>query len=1192
MAVRAATLEPSGTGVTVTSVSPTGGSTGGGTRVTVNGTGFVSGAVVRFGSNKGTSVTFVNSTQVKVTSPAGTRGVVGIVVTDPNGSQGVLKNAYTYLPPPSLSSIAPNIGQPSGGNVVTLTGQNFTSGAKVTFGGTPSPSVVFNSASSLTVTVPPGSVGSVKVTETNPDGQFASITNGYTYVQPAITSVSPPSGPAPGGTSVTIAGSGFLSGATVKFNGVASATVNVVSSSQITAVTPADSNPAGGTVPLVVTNPGGLTATSSFIYLAQPTVTGLSPNAGPTAGGTSVTITGTNFLSGATVTFAGTAASATVVSSTQITATSPAGAAGSASVVVTDPGGLTAAGSFTYIAQPSISSLSPASGSVAGGTSVNITGANFAAGSTVTFNGISSPSVTVSSSTLIVAVTPADSNNTGGPSPVVVTVPGNLTATGSFDYVGFQSVTSVNPTSGPAAGGTTVDVYGSGFVPTTQMLFGPNSATGVTLINSTHIQCVNPAGSGVANVSAFTPGSGSGSLPNAFTYIQPLAITSVSPTIGPTAGNNVVTINGTGFVSGATVTFGGGNPLAATFVNADTLTVPAPATGPSTVGVTVTNPDQTNTSLPASYTFTNGPAVWSITPNSGPQFGGQTITISGANLSTVNKVQFGSLNVTIQSTAPGKVLVTQPTRSGAGSVNVVVQNPNGSQTIVNGFTYLSLAIATLALDDGNANMPYSIQLQTNNAGLAPLHWSIAGGTLPPGLTLNPNTGLLSGTPSGPPNATVYQFTVKVTDSSTPVKTSQTQFHINILYGFTTSPIPSTYFGMTLNDYADWPQAPPQGVGVQIGALAKGLSVSWPFIEQVQGVYNWTTLDNYVNQAAAHGVDIFYTNFDFPPWAVPDSSNPDNCGAYASGIIACTNMVSNIADWKNWNTALVTRYSGKIKMFELYNEPNTVGSFTGTVPQMVQLTNTFHDIIRATAAPGTLIGAPSASSAQYIQQYYAAGGTVDVDTVNLHEYPNVTVNDFPEFELTKIEGTKQAMITAGAPSLVSAPLWDTETGWGNNAYALSDPQQRAAFVARHLFIEWSVGVRRTYWYAWDESNWGTLFNEISPGVGETFPAGMAYQQVQTWLLGANMQTPCTANGGTQYGATYTCNLYRPGGYQAQAVWNASLQCSNNICPTTNYTPGSIYIQYRDIAGNVHSITPGQMVPISAQPILLENQTTIP
>ena len=143
---------------------------------------------------------------------------------------------------------------------------------------------------------------------------------------------------------------------------------------------------------------------------SAPTITAISPNSGPTSGGTAVTITGTNFLSGATVTFGGTAATnVTVVSGTSITATTPAHAAGAVNVVVTDSGGsATVVNGFTYVSSPpTITTISPNSGSTNGGTAVTITGTNFISGATVTFGGTAATNVTVVSSTSITATTPA-----------------------------------------------------------------------------------------------------------------------------------------------------------------------------------------------------------------------------------------------------------------------------------------------------------------------------------------------------------------------------------------------------------------------------------------------------------------------------------------------------------------------------------------------------------------------------------------------------------------------------------------------------------------------------------------------------------------------------------------------------------------------------------------------------------------
>jgi hypothetical protein len=168
-----------------------------------------------------------------------------------------------------------------------------------------------------------------------------------------------------------------------------------------------------------------------------PTVLGISPASGPTAGGTPVTISGANFATGATVTIGGVAATAvSVVSSTTIQATTAARTAGAADVTVTVDGrSSTLASAFNYLAlpPPTLSSISPTSGSTSGGTTVTLTGTNFASGATVTIGGVAATGVTVLGATSLRAVTGA---RAAGAADVVVTV-GTQSATLSrgFTYV-------------------------------------------------------------------------------------------------------------------------------------------------------------------------------------------------------------------------------------------------------------------------------------------------------------------------------------------------------------------------------------------------------------------------------------------------------------------------------------------------------------------------------------------------------------------------------------------------------------------------------------------------------------------------------------------------------------------------------------------------------------------------------------
>jgi len=169
---------------------------------------------------------------------------------------------------------------------------------------------------------------------------------------PVITSISPASGPTTGGTSVTISGSNFQSGASVTFGAIAASSVVVSSSSQIVAVTPG--HIAGSVALMVQENGQSSSSPANFTYNSlTPTVNAISPNNGPSSGGTPVTISGTNFLAGALVLFGTVPASnVTVVSTTQIQALTPANAAGLATVTVENSGNLSGvlSSGFTYTA--------------------------------------------------------------------------------------------------------------------------------------------------------------------------------------------------------------------------------------------------------------------------------------------------------------------------------------------------------------------------------------------------------------------------------------------------------------------------------------------------------------------------------------------------------------------------------------------------------------------------------------------------------------------------------------------------------------------------------------------------------------------------------------------------------------------------------------------------------------------------
>jgi IPT/TIG domain-containing protein len=265
------TPTPTPVSPTVTAITPNTGSTSGATSVTLTGTGFAAGATVTFGGTAATGVTVVNATTITATTPARAAGAVDVVVTNADGRSGVLTGGFTYTAAgaPTISSVSPASGSVNGGNTVTITGTNFIAGATVRFGSALGTSQTFVSSTTVRADTPAAAApGAVDVTVTLPGGASVTRTGGFTYVAgaPTISSVSPTSGSLSGGTTVTITGTNFFSGATVRFGSAQGTNVTFVSSTTLRADTPAAASP--GTVDVVVTLPSGasVTRTSGFTY--------------------------------------------------------------------------------------------------------------------------------------------------------------------------------------------------------------------------------------------------------------------------------------------------------------------------------------------------------------------------------------------------------------------------------------------------------------------------------------------------------------------------------------------------------------------------------------------------------------------------------------------------------------------------------------------------------------------------------------------------------------------------------------------------------------------------------------------------------------------------------------------------------------------------------------------------------------
>lgn len=260
--------------VIISSFTPLSGSTG--TKITITGINFRNVKKVNIGGIPAASFTVVSPTTILAIVGAGASGNIVVVTTAGGGSKG----GFTFVPPPSILSFLPATAK--AGDVVTLTGSNFTGATAVSFGGTPAASFTVVSATQIKAVVGGGGAGRINVVA---PGGTATIAN-FKMV-PVIASFTPDKGT--DGTVITIKGTGFSDANYVTIGGSPARSFSVDSATSITAVV----GPGAAGVVKVTTPGGSSTTTSVFTYFKPPVIISFSPLTGPV--GTTVTIKGVNF---------------------------------------------------------------------------------------------------------------------------------------------------------------------------------------------------------------------------------------------------------------------------------------------------------------------------------------------------------------------------------------------------------------------------------------------------------------------------------------------------------------------------------------------------------------------------------------------------------------------------------------------------------------------------------------------------------------------------------------------------------------------------------------------------------------------------------------------------------------------------------------------------------------------------------
>jgi len=406
-------------------------------------------------------------------------------------------------------------------------------------------------------------------------------------------------------------------------------------------------------------------------------------------------------------------------------------------------------------------------------------------------------------------------------------------------------------------------------------------------------------------------------------------------------------------------------------------------------------------------------------------------------------------------------------------------------------------------------------------------------------------------------------------------------------------IPASFFGMTIGDQAAYPPAT-----VPIGALGHPTLLAWAEIEPQRGSYDFSFYDKFANWASGNGIPFMITFAWTPSWAVADQSS-------CIGVI-CTAPPDHVQDWTDFLTTVINHYNGvtapHVKYYEVWNEANSAIFWTGTHPQLVGLAAAAYPVIHQD--PGAMLLAPSvtgplASAQSWLDAYFGAGGNQYADGASFHGYigpagesPYPFPEDNDSFGYTDIVTRATSFrATFDNDGLAGKPMFDSEGSWGKDN--VTDPDQQVAWLSRWFLLQAGLLqngaglVSSAYWFSWGDSTpgagsdqqWGLISDD--GGLTPT-AAGIAYGQLFNWLAGASV-SKCQSSAAPPASSLWTCMMSRSGGYHAMAAWYYSASESE----TTLYTPPAQFLQYRDLAGNTHTMNGA--VTVGPQPILLETGT---
>lgn len=369
-------------------------------------------------------------------------------------------------------------------------------------------------------------------------------------------------------------------------------------------------------------------------------------------------------------------------------------------------------------------------------------------------------------------------------------------------------------------------------------------------------------------------------------------------------------------------------------------------------------------------------------------------------------------------------------------------------------------------------------------------------------------------------------------------------------------IPGSLFGMTVLDSQN--VSPPLTYGTT-RTWDSFPMLDWAEINSSPGVYHFQYLDAFIQLSQRRGAEVIYTFGRTPRWA---SSKPQAAGPYGPGQCA---PPADLQSWDDYVTAIASHAGISISYWELWNEPQDSEFYCGDLQTMVTMAQHAYRIIKS-INPAAQVLTPSCTSSggpAWLNAYLSQGGGNYADIMSFHGYWNTEAES-----INAVVSRYQEVLAVHGQG--GKPLWDTEADWaGDPAAILQGAENRAAFMAKYYLLQWSDGVSRFVWYAYDGGPWGGFWDPVNG----TAPEVASYDIIQQWMVGASMNSSCAsdANG------TWSCALSRGLGYRALVLWNSTR--------TVSYQVPEQYTDLRDLVGNLRSLS-GSTLEVGNSPVLVE------